>query len=129
MSKKRNITSSFSFAWEGLKQAFNSEPNFRFHLLAALGVSVAGVYFNISTQEWLILVLTIVGVVCLELINTAIEAIVDITSPKISRLAKIAKDVSAAAVLIFSLASIVIGVIIFLPYILSAKTIIPRIKQ
>lgn len=118
MSRKRNISSSFSYAWEGIRQAFKNEPNFRIHTVIALVVTAAGFYFQVSTAEWLILLLTIVGVVCLELINTAIEATVDLASPKISKLAKVAKDVSAAAVLIFSLAAVIVGIIIFAPYLI-----------
>ena len=118
MSKKRNITSSFGFAWDGVREAFKNEPNFRFHLLATIAITILGFYFQITRIEWLFLLLIITIVVSLELINTAVEAIVDIASPKISKLAKIAKDVSAAAVLISSLAAIAIGIIIFLPRII-----------
>ncbi|MBX4205684.1 diacylglycerol kinase family protein [Candidatus Microgenomates bacterium] len=101
-----------------MKEAFKSEPNFRIHSLSAVIVLILGLYFKISLTEWTILVLTIMGVICLELVNTAIESVVDMVSPKFSRLAKIAKDVSAAAVLISSLAAIAVGVLIFLPKII-----------
>lgn len=118
MSRKRTLVSSFSFAWDGIKEAFQNEPNFRIHIIVAILASLMGFYFKISQSEWMVLLLTITTVIVLELINTAIEAIVDIASPKINKLAKIAKDVSAAAVLIASLASILIGVIIFVPKII-----------
>jgi len=115
VSKKRTITSSFSYAWEGIIEAFKNEPNFKIHLVFAALAITAGFVLKISSQEWTTLILTVSAVITLELINTAIEALVDITSPKISRLAKTAKDVSAAAVLITSLGALIIGLIIFLP--------------
>jgi len=115
MSKKRTITSSFGYAWEGTTEAFKNEPNFKIHLVFAALAITAGFVLKISSQEWTTLILTVSAVITLELINTAIEALVDITSPKISRLAKTAKDVSAAAVFATSLGALIIGLIIFLP--------------
>jgi len=118
MSRRRGITSSFGYAFEGVTQAFRSEPNFRIHLVITIIVFILGWYLKITQTEWTITILTISATVVLELINTAIEAVVDLASPKISKLAKIAKDVSAAAVLISSLAAAAVGIIIFLPKLL-----------
>ena len=118
MSKRRGITSSFGYALEGITQAFKSEPNFRIHLIVTVIVLILGWHLKLTQTEWTITILTISAVIVLELINTAIEALVDLTSPRISRLAKITKDVSAAAVLISSLSAAVIGAIIFLPKLL-----------
>lgn len=119
MSKKRRLTSSFGYALEGVVEAFKNEPNFKIHLVIGVLATILGVYLKISSTEWTIVTLTIGGVLTLELINTAIEAIVDIVSPKFSKLAKVAKDVSAAAVLISAIAASIVGFIIFLPKILS----------
>lgn len=118
MSKKRNTINSFKYAFDGIKTALINEPNFRIHAIASIFAMTLGFYFQISKDDWMILVLTISSVVILELINTSIEAIVDLISPKINPLAKIAKDVSAAAVLISSASAIIIGALIFLPFIL-----------
>lgn len=118
MSKKRNTINSFKYAFDGIKTALINEPNFRIHAIASIFAMTLGFYFQISKNDWMILVLTISSVVILELINTSIEAIVDLISPKINPLAKIAKDVSAAAVLISSASAIIIGALIFLPFIL-----------
>lgn len=118
MSRRRGITSSFGYAFEGIAEAFKNEPNFRIHLVITIVVLLVGWYFRLSQTEWTIIILTIAATIVLELINTAIEAVVDIASPKISRLAKIAKDVSAAAVLISALSAIIVGAIIFLPKLL-----------
>jgi len=117
VSKKRTTANSFKYAFNGIKTALKNEPNFRIHAIASIVIVILGFYFQITKNDWLILTLTISSVIILELINTSIEAIVDLISPKIHPLAKIAKDVSAAAVLISSLAAIIIGAIIFLPFI------------
>ena len=106
---------SFIHAADGIKTAFKTQPNFKIHLVFAALAITAGFVLKISSQEWTTLILTVSAVITLELINTAIEALVDITSPKISRLAKTAKDVSAAAVFATSLGALIIGLIIFLP--------------
>ena len=76
---------------------------------------ILGVILKISPSEWFDIILIIAFVLILELINTALESIVDIASPEIQEKAKIAKDVSAGAVLVASLAAASIGAIIFLP--------------
>lgn len=80
---------------------------------------IAGWVFKLNFAEWLDLVIVISLVLILELINTSLEAIVDLVNPEIHQAAKVAKDVAAATVLIASLASVVIGVLLFLPKILS----------
>lgn len=108
---------SFKYAFEGIYAAVKEEPNLKFHLLAALVVILAGLYFNISRFDWIVVFLLIGLVLTLELTNTAIEAIVDSFTPDQHPRAKYAKDISAGAVLILSLVSAVAGLIIFLPYI------------
>jgi undecaprenol kinase len=78
-----------------------------------------GFYFKITKAEWLAIVLTIGFVITFELINTAIEEIVDSFTDQVHPAAKKAKDVSAAAVLIASITAVIIGILIFLPLILS----------
>jgi undecaprenol kinase len=67
------------------------------------------------TLEWCVILIVIAAIISLEMVNTAIEAIVDLASPQIHPLAKIAKDVGAGAVLVFAIASVIIGGLIFLP--------------
>lgn len=80
---------------------------------------ILGWIFKISSQEWFDLIIVIASVLILELINTAVESIVDMISPEIQPKAKIAKDVSAGAVLVASAASVAVGALIFLPKIFS----------
>jgi undecaprenol kinase/diacylglycerol kinase (ATP) len=81
-------------------------------------VSILGVVLKINANEWISLVLIVTIVLILELINTAIETVVDMISLKFHPLAKIAKDVTAGAVLVASIGAIVVGVMIFLPKLL-----------
>ncbi|MEK5079792.1 diacylglycerol kinase family protein [Solibacillus sp. FSL W7-1436] len=110
----RKFFRSFRYAMEGLLAAVQ-EQNFRFHLLSAFVVVLAGFLTGLSTVEWCIIILVIAFVIGAELINTAIERAVDLASPEIHPLAKQAKDVAAGAVLVFALASVIIGLLIFLP--------------
>jgi len=95
-----------------------NEPNFLIQIIIGLIAILMGILFSISSFEWLALALTISVVLILELINTSLEAIVDLVSPDAKEKARIAKDVAAAAVLISSITSIIVGIIIFLPRLL-----------
>jgi undecaprenol kinase len=113
--KNNNFVESFRYAYQGLIHASKGERNFRFHLFAAFIVMIAGIFSGISMIEWIILILCISGMLSLELINSAIERVVDLASPEIHDFAKQAKDMGAAAVLVFACASAIIGILIFLP--------------
>lgn len=119
--KKKGINrlvKSFTYAFDGLKYAFKYEQNILVHTLATILVIIAGIFFKISLTEWLVLALIIGLVIATELINTSIEATIDLITKEVHPLAKVAKDTAAAAVLVFGLTAIVIGCIIFLPKIL-----------
>ena len=109
---------SITYAFDGLKYAFKYEQNILVHTLATILVIIAGIFFKISLTEWLVLALIIGLVIATELINTSIEATIDLVTKDVHPLAKVAKDTAAAAVLVFGLTAIVIGCIIFLPKIL-----------
>ena len=113
--KNNNIISSFKFAFEGLFFASRKERNFRFHLISAIVVILLGVFSQLNNIEWILIIICISGMFSLELINSALESVVDLASPEIHELAKRAKDMSAAAVLVFACASAIIGILIFLP--------------
>ena len=109
---------SFSHAMEGIEFALNHERNIKIEIFMGMCASILGFLLHISTIEWAIIVLVIAMVLCLELVNTAIERAVDLTTKEFHELAKAAKDVSAAAVLVMSMFSVIIGIIIFLPKII-----------
>lgn len=111
----KRLINSFKYALDGLKYAFKYEQNLTVHFLATILVIAFGIIFKISFIEWLILFLIIGLVIATELINTSIEAVVDLISPQKHPLAKIAKDTAAAAVMVFAIVAIIIGIIIFMP--------------
>lgn len=118
MHKNHPLAESIGYALEGLKFAFIEGRNFKIQIGFAGLTGVLGFVLQITSGEWLTLILIIILVLILELVNTAIETVVDMVSLKFHPLAKIAKDVTAGAVLISAIGSILIGIIIFLPKIL-----------
>jgi diacylglycerol kinase len=92
--------------------------NFRIHLVAGLGAICLGCYFRISAIEWLFLIAAIASVLCAEALNTALERTVDLIGPERHPVARDAKDLAAAGVLIASLCSLIVGVILFGPRLL-----------
>jgi len=114
-SKTKRLMKSFRYALNGILATAKSEMNFRIHLVASVFVIVAGVYFQLSHVEWIVLFLLIGGMLSLELMNTAIEHVVDLVTEEYKPLAKLAKDAGAGAVFVFSIISVIIGLIIFLP--------------
>jgi diacylglycerol kinase len=112
----KKIVKSFIYAFNGLKYALKTQLNFCVQIAIFIMGIVAAIYFNITKLEWLFFLFSSGNVLALELINTAFEAVVDLTTQEYSELAKKAKDVAAGAVLVISLVSAIIGIIIFLPY-------------
>lgn len=105
---------SFKYALTGIKDALKSEPNLRFHFLAAVLVVICAIYLNFSTNEMVLLILTISFVIVLELINTIVEKIVNLHSMEISEEARAIKDMSAAVVLFGAITSVAIGLFLFM---------------
>ena len=119
MKKRKNpITESFRYAFEGIWTGICNERNMKIHFLAIIFVTLAGTLFQITATQWCICLLLFALVAALELVNTAIEAVVDLVTEEKKPLAKIAKDTAAGAVLFAAIISVIIGCIIFLPYVL-----------
>jgi len=116
---KTPIHRSFAFALAGLFYFLRTQRHARIHVRAAIVVFVAAAWLHVSRQDWAILILTVSLVLSLEAVNTAIEAAVDLASPQIHPLAKVAKDVAAAAVLISAIGAVAIGVFILGPPLLA----------
>lgn len=110
---------SLGYAISGIIQCIQKERNIKIHLVFMFLVIICGFLFRLSITEWLVCILLFGLVISLELVNTAIEAVVDLCTQEYYPLAKIAKDTAAGAVLISAIASVVIGLIIFVPKILS----------
>lgn len=116
--KKRGIkrlVKSFGYALDGLVYAFKYEQNMVVHIISMVLAIILGIILDLSSFEWLLVFLIIGLVVATELINTSIEAVVDLISPEKNELAKIAKDTAAAAVMVFAIVSILIAIFIYLP--------------
>lgn len=119
MKKRKNpITASFGYAFEGIRTGIRNERNMKIHCVAIILVTLAGTLFQITATQWCICLLLFALVASLELVNTAIEAVVDLVTEEKKPLAKIAKDTAAGAVLFAAIISVIIGCIIFLPYVL-----------
>ena len=119
LAKIRRHTVSVKHALDGLVTTFTTQPNFRFHTIAAILVVLAGIYFEISYFEWLVVIFTFNMMFVAEMLNTSIESVVDLITLEKRQDAKIAKDVSAGMVLVSALFAAAIGLYIFLPKFLS----------
>ena len=105
---------SFSYAFKGIGALF-SQPNACIHASVTIIVIVCGSWFGLAVWEWCVVILCIGGVLMAEAMNTAIESLCDKVSPEYDPLIGRAKDVAAGAVLLFVMAAVIVGLIIFLP--------------
>ncbi|MBE6288946.1 MAG: diacylglycerol kinase family protein [Bacteroidaceae bacterium] len=110
---------SFTFAWKGILTCAGHEQNITFHLIAAIIVLAAGFCFGISRTEWMVVMLCIGTVIAAELFNSAIERLVDMVSPEWEKIAGEVKDIAAGAVLVTAIAAAIVGIIVFLPYVIT----------
>ena len=116
--KKPPLRKTFGYAFEGILTGIRKERNMRIHTAAMILVVFFGTVLGLSATEWCICLVLFGLVMALELVNTAVEAVVDLVTEERKPLAKIAKDTAAGAVLIAAIMAAVIGCIIFLPKIL-----------
>lgn len=115
---KKNLVkflNSFKYAFQGIASAFKTERNMKIHISVMCFVILFGVVLKISYLEWIICIFCFALVIGSEMINTAVETIVDIAMPEKNEQAKLAKDIAAGSVLVCAIAAFVIGSIIFLP--------------
>ena len=116
--KTKKIANSFKYAGEGIISAFKTERNMKIHVAIMLMVILAGIILKINIYEWIICIVCFMAVIGGELFNTAIETTVNIAMPERNEKAKLAKDISAGAVLVLAIGSAIIGLIIFIPKII-----------
>ena len=112
------MVNSFKYAFEGILSALKTEQNLKIHFIVVILVIIAGIVFKITKAEWIVCIILFGFVITTELINTAIETTVDIAMPHKNEKAKLAKDISAGAVVISAITSAIVGLIIFVPKIL-----------
>jgi undecaprenol kinase len=115
---RRNLATfigGFIDAAKGLAETIRTQFNIRFHFIATLFAIALSVYYNLSWVEWSIIIIAIALVWIAEMLNTAIEYFTDFVSPEYNFLVGKVKDISSGAAFMASIASITIGLIIFLP--------------
>lgn len=113
--KSKKLINSCKYAIQGIFSSFKTERNMKIHIFIMFLVIISGIILKINKYEWIICVLCFVIVISGELFNTAIETVVDMVMPYKNDKAKIAKDISAGAVLILAIGAAIVGVIIFVP--------------
>lgn len=113
LNRLYNLKMSFVYAWRGIRFCVTHEKNMRIHIVVACAVLFLSVFYDFSAAEAAILIITCAIVMALEMINTAIEVIIDKVSPQYSALAKVGKDVAAGAVFVAALSAIIVGITMF----------------
>jgi diacylglycerol kinase (ATP) len=108
-----SILDSFNYAFEGIIHVLRTQRNMRIHFLLAVGVLIAALAFGVDKLELIALLLSICFVLVAEMINTAVEAAIDIASTSFDPMAKLAKDIAAGAVLISAVNAIAVGYLVF----------------
>ena len=111
--------SSFKYAFKGMYELVLSEPNAQIHFVAAIVAVTCGFFFGLTATEWSLVVFAIAIVFAAEAFNTVIEKLVDHFFPEYHETARIAKDISAGAVLFCAIGALIVGLIIFIPKILN----------
>ncbi|RCX22776.1 undecaprenol kinase [Fontibacillus phaseoli] len=119
MESRRSWSATFRNAWNGIWNSLKTERNMRIHVAAAIIVLLAAFFFGLPFRDIALLLLVISLVITAELLNTAIEAAVDLVTPEWHRLAKVAKDAAAGAVLIAAAFAVLIGILLFYGPVLS----------
>ncbi|AUS96389.1 diacylglycerol kinase [Clostridium thermosuccinogenes] len=126
--KNKRIADSFKNAINGIVYAVRNERNLKIHMTAGICVMLLGLYYRIEKTEFLILCITVALVIVCELLNTGIEALVDIIVDVYHPKAKIIKDVAAGAVLLSAVMSLVVGYVIFFNRVIEdVKALIERV--
>lgn len=116
--KNKKLINSFKYAFKGLGSAVKSERNMKIHFTMMMLVIIAGIFFNIAIWEWITCFILFGLVIGMECVNTAIEIIVDMVSPKYNEAAGRVKDIAAGGVLACAIGAAVAGIFIFLPKVL-----------
>jgi diacylglycerol kinase len=116
MNKIRRLIRSFYYAFRGLFKTFREEQNLKAQTVFGIIVIIVAPILKVSPLEWCALVIVIGMVIITEIINSAIERVTDVLKPRLSDYVKEIKDIMAAAVMLSSITAIVVGLIIFWPY-------------
>ncbi len=115
MNSQQSLIKSFGNAFAGIGYFVGNDRNGKIHVAITLTVLAAGLAFKIVVVEWMLILLCIALVIGLEMLNSALEKLCDIVEPNYHATVKVIKDVSAGAVILAAIVSIIIGILIFLP--------------
>ena len=113
--KEKHLLSSFSYAFQGLFYVVKTQKHMRFHFLAAILVVIICLSLKLSAQEFLLVIFAIVFVLVTEMLNTALESMINLIATNPHPLAKTTKDVAAGGVLVASVNAVIVGLVVFLP--------------
>ena len=112
------LSKSFGWALNGLSHDWKNEQNFRIEVIIGFLVIISSIFLPLQTWEVVVIILLIAMVLIMELINTVLELLVDLVKPRVHKYVSVMKDVMAAAVLVMAIASALVGILIFWPYML-----------
>jgi diacylglycerol kinase len=118
MVKVKRLIKSFTYAFRGLKKTFKEEQNLQVQSIFGIITIILGIIYHINRTEWMFIIFCIGLVMLMELANSAVERVADVLQPRIHDYVKEIKDIMAAAVMLSSLVSLIVGLLIFAPYIL-----------
>lgn len=128
--RSRSILASFNYAIDGVVYALRTQRNMRIHVGVAILVLIASLFLRISRAEFLVVLITIVFVIGTELVNTAVEAAIDVATDGFDPLAKVAKDVAAGAVLVSAIGAAVVGYVVFFARLASvSRILLVRVRE
>jgi diacylglycerol kinase len=116
----QSLRNSFRYAFRGLRHTFQTQQSFRIQVFAAVVVVTCMLLLEVSTRDAVILIVMTAAVLVLELINTVVEHLTDLVSARLSPVAQVVKDAMAAAVFVASIIALVVGILIFWPYLAPA---------
>lgn len=118
MIRVGRLLKSFKYAFKGLVRTYREEQNLKIQSVAGFLAIGLGLYLQISRYDWIMLIFIVALVILMELANSAVERVTDVLKPRINTYVKEIKDIMAAVVMLASLVSIIVGVLIFWPYII-----------
>ncbi|MBP3964192.1 diacylglycerol kinase family protein [Paenibacillus lignilyticus] len=107
---------SFYYAGSGILSAVRTQANMKIHVVCAIVVNAAGLVVGLTRMEWAVIIAAQAVVMAAELMNTAVEHVVDLASPSRHPLAKAAKDTAAGGVLVAAIGAVIIGLFVFIPH-------------
>jgi diacylglycerol kinase (ATP) len=118
-TSRAGFLASFRYAYAGLAYCFRTQRNYRIHIAIGLLAALVGLVVGLSWVEWAIVAILVVVVLAAEMVNTMVEALVDLVTQEHHPLAKVAKDVAAGVVLLSAVGAVAVGALIFLPKIVA----------